>query len=139
MNDMQRTQVAELRAKGYSYGKISLVLGISTNTVKTFCKRNGLGGIAERQSETRENSHFCLCCGIPVIQSPGRKEKKFCSDKCRNKWWNAHLDQVNRKASYDYVCPCCKKPFRVYGNKNRKYCSHECYIKDRFGGDRYDE
>lgn len=34
------------------------------------------------------------------------------------------------------VCPVCKKPFTVYGNANRKYCSHECYIEDRFGGGR---
>ena len=25
----------------------------------------------------------CLCCGVQVAQNPGRKEKKFCSDKCR--------------------------------------------------------
>ena len=25
-----------------------------------------------------------------------------------------------------------------YGNKNRKYCSHECYIADRFGGGTHD-
>lgn len=52
--------------------------------------------------------------------------KKFCSDRCRMKWWNSHLDQVQRKANYDFVCPVCKKPFTVYGNANRKYCSHEC-------------
>lgn len=71
-----------------------------------------------------------------VPQTAGRKEKKFCSDRCRMKWWNSHLDQVQRKANYDFVCPVCKKPFTVYGNANRKYCSHECYIEDRFGGGR---
>lgn len=68
------------------------------------------------------------------MQVFGRKEKRFCSDKCRNKWWNTHLDKVNRRANYDFVCAYCKKPFISYGNKNRKYCSHECYIADRFGG-----
>ena len=30
----------------------------------------------------------------------------------------------------------CGKPFTVYGNSKRKYCSHECYIRNRFkGGD----
>ena len=53
---------------------------------------------------------------------------------CRNKWWNSHLNLVNRKAVYQYVCPGCKKEFSVYGNGNRKYYTHECYIKDRFGG-----
>lgn len=76
----------------------------------------------------------CPCCGVKVAQNPGRKAKRFCSDKCRNKWWNSRLDQVERKAHYEFVCAYCKKPFTAYGNAGRKYCSHECYIKDRFGG-----
>jgi endogenous inhibitor of DNA gyrase (YacG/DUF329 family) len=69
-----------------------------------------------------------------VAQNSGRKEKKFCSDKCRMTWWNRHLDKVKRKAVYEYICPHCGKPFTVYGNSHRKYCSHECYVADRFGG-----
>ena len=134
MNDAQREQIRKLRGESYSYMKISQVLGISENTVKTFCRRKGLGGVVQPSVHVKEAGHFCLCCGVAVMQTAGRKEKRFCSDRCRNKWWNSHLDQVNRKAHYKYVCPCCKKPFVVYGNANRKYCSHECYIKDRFGG-----
>ncbi|RXM53885.1 RNA polymerase subunit sigma-70, partial [Clostridium tetani] len=29
----------------------------------------------------------------------------------------------------------CGKEFSAYGNKNRKYCSHNCYIRDRFWRD----
>lgn len=134
MNDIQRQRIKEFRASGYSYGMISQTLGISENTIKTFCRRNGLGGVAMTPKHTDDDRHFCLCCGVPVAQINGKKEKKFCSDHCRNKWWNSHLEKVNRKALYEYVCPCCKKPFTVYGNRNRKYCSHECYIRDRFGG-----
>lgn len=75
-----------------------------------------------------------LCCGKPVRQNPGRKQKRFCSDICRNKWWNSHLDLVKRKANYEIVCLGCEKPFVVYGNANRKYCSHKCYVEHRFGG-----
>lgn len=40
------------------------------------------------------------------------------------------------KISYMYIhAPCCKKKFTAYGNSNRKYCSHECCINDRFGGE----
>ena len=38
------------------------------------------------------------------------------------------------KAVYAYICPVCKKEFSVYGNANRKYCSHQCYVAGRFGG-----
>lgn len=115
-----------------SYGDISIALGITRNTIKSFCRRNCISGAVEN------DGHKCQCCGKPVAQNPGRKEKKFCSDRCRNTWWNRNLDKVNRKANYRIICACCKKEFISYGNANRKYCSHECYVEDRFGGGAHD-
>lgn len=135
MTDAQKIQIGKLRGAGLGYKKIAEQMGLSENTVKTYCRRHGLGGnMTHLQNVTQNEEHHCLCCGKPVQQTPGRKEKKFCSDSCRNKWWNSHLDKVERKANYEFVCPHCKRPFTAYGNKNRKYCSHECYIADRFGG-----
>lgn len=134
MTDEQRLQIRNLRGCGLGYKKISEKLGISENTIKTFCQRNGLGGNVTMQQKVEEDIRTCLCCGSPVKQNPGRKEKKFCSDKCRNKWWNAHMESVDKKANYDFECAYCHKPFTAYGNSKRKYCSHECYIADRFGG-----
>lgn len=134
MDDRQRQQIRELRDEGYGYGRIAQTLGISENTIKTYCRRHGLAGVAEGNLSLDGKKHFCLNCGNVILQYIGRKEKRFCSDRCRMKWWNNHLEQVKKKAIYHYVCPVCKKPFSVYGNANRKYCSHECYIEDRFGG-----
>lgn len=139
MTKEQRDAIVKLRGKGYGYGWIADSLGISVNTVKSFCRRNHLNEIlpadgVKTNLTLDEDAHFCQCCGKPVVQVRGRKRKKFCSDKCRMTWWNSHLDKVNRKANYEFVCQHCKKPFTVYGNANRKYCSHECYIADRFGG-----
>lgn len=132
----EKGRIAELRRAGMGYFKISQTLGINQNTVKTFCRRNNLTGKpSEAPPENygiRERS--CQYCGGAVVQFPGRKEKKFCSDACRSKWWNAHLGQANRKAMYDYTCPHCGRRFSAYGNRKRKYCSHECYIAERFGG-----
>lgn len=143
MTEQQKEQINRLRQEGYGYIRIAQALGISENTVKSYCRRNNLTGSHLNRklnmiSPSDNGEQFCLCCGTPVEQNTGRKEKKFCSDKCRNKWWNSNLDKVNRKATYDYICPNCKKQFTVYGNSHRKYCSHECYILDRFGGT-YDE
>lgn len=44
------------------------------------------------------NIHVCKFCGKEVHQNPGRKEKKFCDDKCRMAYWNSHQDKVERKA-----------------------------------------
>ena len=138
MTDSQKKQIGKMRADGASYGMISDELGISINTIKTYCKRHGLGGVKVEMNVPKQEKaeHNCQCCGEPLLQVLGRKEKRFCSDKCRYKWWNTHLDKVKRRANYNFVCAYCKKPFVSYGNKNRKYCSHECYIADRFGGNK---
>jgi hypothetical protein len=133
MTDEQRIQIINLRDAGKGYKKIAQITGLSENTVKSFCQRRRIGGVALQRTA---DESVCQCCGKTVMQNPGRKQKKFCSDRCRMKWWNTHLDQVQRKANYDFICPVCKKSFTVYGNANRKYCSHDCYIEDRFGGGR---
>ncbi len=134
MTDQQKMQINRLRSEGHGYGCIAALLGLSENTVKSHCRRNGLAG--KLGSIIRESGgpvHLCPQCGLPVRQTPGRKEKKFCSDKCRNAWWSAHADKVQRKAYYDFECAHCHKPFRSYGNNHRKYCSTECYMLERFG------
>ncbi len=139
MTDRQKDRIREMKASGLGYIKIARELGLSENTVKSFCRRNGLYRAAEENTAVppaEGDKGVCPCCGAEVRQNPGRKAKKFCSDKCRNKWWNGHLDQVERRAHYEFMCTYCKKPFTAYGNAGRKYCSHECYIKDRFGGGR---
>ena len=125
MTDKQKIEIEKMRREGLGYKKIAVALDLSENTVKSYCRR--LPTIAA-------DNEKCMCCGKPLSQIPGHKKKKFCSDSCRMKWWNSHLDIVKRKALYTFVCPCCGKEFTVYGNANRKYCCHECYIDDRFGG-----
>lgn len=133
----QKERIRALRCQGLGYTKVARLVGISENTIKSYCRRNGISrenpkAVAAEQG--KEQPHFCKYCGRVVVQISGRKEKKFCSDKCRMTWWNDNLNLVNRKAVYWFVCSGCGKEFSVYGNKNRKYCSHECYIRDRFGG-----
>ena len=138
MTPDEKSRLTALRQAGRSYAEIARELGISKNTVKIFCRRNGLTVEAENVpvTETSEQSEGRLCptCGKPVIQIQGRKEKKFCSDVCRTRWWNSHLELVKRKALYEYTCATCGTAFTAYGNRHRKYCCHECYIADRFGG-----
>ncbi len=138
MADSQRKEIANLRAKGNGYGKIALTLGMSQNTVKSYCRRNNItiGSAAdiETSAPVETGTSFCECCGKEIRQVFGHKKKRFCSDPCRNKWWNSHLDLVKRKAVYKYKCPGCGRAFEVYGNSHRKYCSHACYIDHRFGG-----
>lgn len=130
-----KMMIDSLRRCGYGYKRIANELCLNANTVKSFCRRHPLESLAPTEEYKTDDgtARFCKNCGAVVKQLPGRKEKEFCSDTCRNKWWGKHQAQVNRKSMYSYECPTCGKPFVAYGNRNRKYCSHECYITARFG------
>ena len=77
MTDAQKTQISNLRAAGLGYKKIAEQMELSENTVKTYCRRHGLGGAMAHQVERTDKS-LCQCCGVEVKQNPGRKVKKFC-------------------------------------------------------------
>ena len=136
MNQNQKQNIIQLRSQGLGYTKIANALNLSVNTVKSFCRRNNVitgKGVVEFVKNNM-NLSSCEQCGKAIQQVHGRKLKRFCCDKCRNQWWNSHLHLVERKATYKCQCLNCQKIFDVYGNKTRKYCSHECYISHRFGG-----
>lgn len=130
MTNEQKNMIEAYRRKGVGYKQIAKELGMSPNSVKSYCRRNHL---SNEDLKRNEDETFCEQCGKTIQQVKGRKRKRFCSDKCRNSWWNAHLDLVKRKAIYEYICPTCGKTFSVYGNAKRKYCSHACYLAGRFG------
>ena len=44
MNDSQRCEIQRLRGEGVGYTAIAQALSLPINTVKTYCKRNSLGG-----------------------------------------------------------------------------------------------
>ena len=139
MTNEEKRRIAELRKQGFGYKRIAQALNLSEGTVKTFCHRNAVTGTSPEvipHESASSTQSLCRCCGAQVPQYPGRKEKKFCSDACRNKWWNTHLGEAKRLSMTVYVCPACGKSFRAYEKRNRRYCSHSCYIADRFGGAR---
>ena len=132
MTNEQKAAIIEFRKNGCGYRTIAQHMGMNDNTIKAFCKRNGLGGVAAA-AQTVDPDLLCKCCGKRLVKIPGRKPRKFCSDSCRTHWWNSHLDLVNRKANYTFICKNCGQPFTAYGDSHRKYCCHACYINDRFG------
>lgn len=95
MTDKEKQQIKEYRDHGFSYSEISRMLGISVNSVKTYCKRHALGDA--KAFDGKGSTEFCCeQCGKPVKQNPGRKKKRFCSDGSRMKWWNSHMDKVKK-------------------------------------------
>lgn len=125
MNQIQKNIIAQMRSEGASYFSIANKLCLSENTVKSYCRRNNLGGNAVHIVSMTPG--HCHQCGNQIPPSSQQKTKRFCSDQCRMKWWRMHPDVINKKAIYPLICSCCGTAFDSYGKKNRKYCSRKCY------------
>ena len=135
MDGIQKEQIRNLRGEGLSYAEIARQVNVSRDAVISFCRRNGLQEIKKPRTAVKTAvGDVCRECEKPLVQVVGMKRRVFCSKECRVKWWKEHPERLNQKAVYQYTCPHCGKPFSAYGNSKRKYCSHACYISDRFGG-----
>lgn len=126
----QKEAIQKLRIEGQSYTKIASILGISENTVKSYCRRNNLAGVV-LVSPDPVTVIYCRQCGSIVNQKPGKKQKRYCSDQCRMTWWNAHPEAATRKSVQRFTCKTCNLDFQGYGNRARKYCSRACYGKSK--------
>ncbi len=130
MKLQQKEAIQNLRMEGQSYTKIAFILGISENTVKSYCRRNNLKGFV-LVSPDPVTVIYCRQCGSIVKQTPGKKQKQYCEDKCRMAWWNAHPEAATRKSVQRFTCKICGRDFQCYGKRVRKYCSRSCYGKSK--------
>lgn len=121
MTETEKTSIRNMREDGRGYAEIAGSLGLSKNTVKSFCQRNGLG--------SKKQDNGCLYCGKPLKQTPHKRKRKFCSSACRMRWWNTHRDE-GAKTRNERICPTCGKAFTAT-EKRTKYCSMDCYQKGR--------
>ncbi|MDD2302117.1 MAG: RNA polymerase subunit sigma-70 [Eubacteriales bacterium] len=127
MTNEQKENVREMRGAGASYAKIARALGLSENTVQSFCRRSKLTDESLKAGEPNgKGALFCLNCGIPIKQTPGYRGRKYCSDRCRISWWNKHPVTPGRKSTRSFTCLACGKLFDAYSGRERKYCSRSC-------------
>ena len=138
MTEYQANQIREMREQGIGYRSIGLTIGLSRDVVRNFCKTRGLAGFGSVLTKNIQEQVMlgkaCLYCGKEISQPKTGRPKKFCSDYCRRTWWRGHPERIQKRDSalYTMTCTRCGRSFLSYGNKTRKYCSHECYIKARF-------
>ena len=124
MTQEQKILILHYREQHMTYRQIGEKLGLSPDTVKTFCRRNTL---REDRTEASASSQ-CRNCGAPVHPLPGRRERLFCSPACRTAYWRKH-NLLGKDPRY---CAGCGA-LLTGGSASRKYCSHACYIRHRFG------
>lgn len=134
MTPAEKEEIDKLRLQGLGYKSIAKELLLTVDTVKGYCKRHHLNSPAAALQANVKEIILCMQCENKIRQKERGRTKKFCSDACRHSWWNDNQDKrsKNNIAIYQYTCAHCGRQFSSYGNKHRKYCSHNCYIKSRF-------
>ena len=123
MTNLQTEQILIMRNKGYGYKKIAKELDISENTVKSVLRR-------------KNDEPCCKNCGAFLHNTAGHRQKIFCSAKCRYAYWRKN---ASSKGTVKSVCLNCGAEFSDYSYRNRKYCSHSCYISNRYKGENENE
>ena len=104
MTNETKLKIDELRSEGLGYTKIANLLGITKNSVASYCKRSVGVSISNDKKIIK-----CLNCGKPIIINSNSKPRKFCSDKCRGLYWKNHESEINKKTFHEFVCPICGK------------------------------
>ena len=70
MNAEQKERIARLRDNGAGYTEIANAMGLPVNTVKTFCRRNGLTG-DRRDLQTQKKSNCSRTIDLLYKKSRG--------------------------------------------------------------------
>ena len=85
--EQQLEQIAVLRRENYPYSFIGRELGLSPNTVKSICQRQGFAASgAQKTKAEKQNTPLCRYCHKPLPETK-RRGALFCSDYCRTKWY----------------------------------------------------
>lgn len=122
MTESEMKRIERLRRNGNSYRRIAEITGLGLSTIKMHCTRNNI-------IPGSEESKRCLFCGKELDARKTGRNATFCSDACRLKNWRKATKEGNGP---ERICKGCGVTFRSYV-PTRKYCTHACYVRARFG------
>ena len=129
MTDTQKKLIVGMRTSGQGYKQIAETLGISANTIKSYCQRSGLtGGKVSNDDHIIEKKDTCKQCGAALAQRPNIKSKTFCSNECRIRWWSKNRNQSAGASTVAKCCAHCGLVFQSQVSAKRKYCCLACFI-----------
>jgi len=124
----EKLMAIQMKKAGLGNSLIAERLGINIATIRKYVE-----GITQIPKQDTDVDH-CLTCGKKLVKNNGIQH--FCSRTCRYEWWKNNMLLSPSKAVRVFKCECCGKTYVTYGNSQRKYCCHSCYIKDRFGNEK---
>lgn len=119
--EKRNREILKLHYNGAMHQEIAKTVGLDRTTVtKILLKLAAPEG-------------YCRNCGKKLQGQNKHNKELYCSRHCRYEWTKNNSDLIVSKSAYVKTCAYCGKTFIAYGCLSRKYCSHHCYINDRFG------
>lgn len=127
MTRAQEKALSAMREKGMTYRAIAEALGVKAATVRSFFARKQY-----TEEKTPDQAVLCDYCRMPIPDKSCMRSRRFCSDLCRHRWWNAHQASLSTAAAHRMQCACCGCSFISW--RPARYCSRACYFSVRYGG-----
>ena len=127
----QRMIVSALRAQGMGYGAIARKVGISENTVKSFCRRNAQ---KEDKPVTGAGEHRCCAVGRRSPSKLAGKKRSSALTSAETSGGMPISIKLTAGRSGRSSVQTAAGPFRFTGAPRESTASHACYIQHRFGG-----
>jgi predicted nucleic acid-binding Zn ribbon protein len=93
---------------------------VSANKDAKYCCRS-----CASYANNKVTEHVCVVCGKTFA---GRRNAKYCSDKCRMKLYRETREQANLKLIVKKICPACGTEFETR-KTNKIYCGSDCSKK----------
>ena len=86
MDEIQRQKIRKLRSQGYGYLRISTLLEISPNTIRSFCKKENIAGYINSGEQLRgkDNLQVCKQCGEVSYSNEVAKQLEKLVNSVRN-------------------------------------------------------
>lgn len=86
LSKSEQEKVSNMRRLGFGYRRIAKFLGLNPMAVKYYLGKMWTGD--EEISTSISIKDLCSNCGLPVVQTPHKRKKIYCSDKCRLQAWH---------------------------------------------------
>ena len=117
MSFTQKDLIVAYREEGLSYREIAGKTGASEQFCRTVCSR-----ASRKKLGDVPPVGMCRFCGKQLVYTEKAKKRHFCSDQCRNSYYN----REKKHKSYIRDCECCGKEFVSFGYPKKRFCSREC-------------
>ncbi len=122
MTNDEKEKIVLMRNKGISYSKIASHLGISENTIKSFCKRNSIVSLVPTTSIQEES----LKEVIAIKEVNPSNDVSFLNDA-------PSFKETLPSNKEHIICKHCGKPLEQNPNqKRKKFCSEKCRFAWRY-------